>query len=645
MTRTHLQWQGAAIDTAEPRFPRAWACRICLTVAAVAALHVRQRDSAVQLRDALREFIARDGEYFQITLRRGAVGPGETLCRLDVAHHDPESALAVGHRLLRVLRDCVPHLRAEHGIVGVSPDRGAVLHDLEQRGGWKLIDSLPTMREHLRGIDAKTLSELPRMRMALIWLMCKDDRLPEAKREWREFLRDVVQQRYPALPLWEVGLTRELVADYAGTAVTAMRFRRVQQLHRDIPLTETLSRAHVYNGLCFMAIEGQQMAEARRYGRLALELYAQAQSPLDCLYMHYHLGMIHARCGHPAAALREYGRGINMARDLGNVRREMVAIGEVLSARSHYLCNRLKRISRHLDAALDAVEQSEGWNLVFWFAYRTQIDLAALEPGAATLSRALLRARGTAQKRGFQRLEVLVGLQEIEIDLRHGRANAAQRHAHALGLADIGAREVERDLAWREAIHHARYLDLLLRAPEARTGDRAQAQALVESTKVFEFFTLHIRALLLRAQIDFALAAVETACAGVDEALALILPERPLRIALDHPGMLALVQSYRRAARGGRAGRDVSRLAAEIEHLARIEARQSHLRERRIVLSRRELDLIKELAAGLRNKEIAQRLKRSENTVKFHLKRLNLKFGTHRRDDLLARARDAGLLD
>jgi LuxR family maltose regulon positive regulatory protein len=568
------------------------------------------------------------------------------MCQLDVAHPDATQAMGIGHRLLDILRDCVPHLRpAIHAAADTSADRKAILHDLERRGGWKLIDSLPTMREHLRGVDAKALGEFPRMRMALIWLMCKDDRLPEAKREWREFLRDVVQQRYPALPLWEVGLTRELVADYAGTAVTAMRFRRVEQLYRDIPLTETLSRAHVYNGLCFMAIEAQQMADARRYGRLALDLYAQAESPLDCLYMHYHLGMIQARCGHPSAALREYARGIGMARSLGNVQREMTAIGEVLSARSHYLCNRLMRISRHLDAALDAVEQSEGWHLVFWFAYRVQIDLAALEPGAAALSRALLRARNTAQKRGFQRLEVLIGLHEIEIDLRHGRANAALRHAHALGLASIVVREAERDLAWRETIQYARYLDLLLRAPDARAGERAQAQALVDDTRILEFFTLHIRALLLRAQIDFVLGAVEAACAGIDAALALILPERPLRIALDHPDMLSLIRTYRRAVRHHRAGRDVSRLAAEIERLALAEARQSQLRERRIVLSRRELDLIRELAAGLRNKEIAQRLKRSENTVKFHLKRLNAKFGTRRRGELLARARDAGLLD
>ena len=61
-------------------------------------------------------------------------------------------------------------------------------------------------------------------------------------------------------------------------------------------------------------------------------------------------------------------------------------------------------------------------------------------------------------------------------------------------------------------------------------------------------------------------------------------------------------------------------------------------------ISPRELTILKELAAGHSNKEIAANLNVSPNTVKTHVSRLYEKLGSSRRTDAINRARELGIL-
>jgi len=61
-------------------------------------------------------------------------------------------------------------------------------------------------------------------------------------------------------------------------------------------------------------------------------------------------------------------------------------------------------------------------------------------------------------------------------------------------------------------------------------------------------------------------------------------------------------------------------------------------------ISPRELDVLREIAAGRSNKEIAARLNVSPNTVKTHIARLFEKLGAKRRTDAINRARELGIV-
>ena len=61
-------------------------------------------------------------------------------------------------------------------------------------------------------------------------------------------------------------------------------------------------------------------------------------------------------------------------------------------------------------------------------------------------------------------------------------------------------------------------------------------------------------------------------------------------------------------------------------------------------ISEREMEVLRELAAGYSNKEIARRLEVSPNTVKTHVARLFEKLGASRRTEAIRRARELGLV-
>ncbi len=67
-------------------------------------------------------------------------------------------------------------------------------------------------------------------------------------------------------------------------------------------------------------------------------------------------------------------------------------------------------------------------------------------------------------------------------------------------------------------------------------------------------------------------------------------------------------------------------------------------RARELGITPRELEILREIAAGLSNREIAARLFVSENTVKTHSSRLFEKLGAKRRTQAVQRAKEAGLI-
>jgi DNA-binding NarL/FixJ family response regulator len=110
-------------------------------------------------------------------------------------------------------------------------------------------------------------------------------------------------------------------------------------------------------------------------------------------------------------------------------------------------------------------------------------------------------------------------------------------------------------------------------------------------------------------------------------------------LVLKESAAVGLVQTVRRVQRGERA-LEPSLVTRALDRLAQREEAKKITE----VLSKRETEIVKMVAAGLRNKEIALKLTIGEGTVKTHLHTIYEKLGVHGRVELTMYAYERGLI-
>ncbi len=119
------------------------------------------------------------------------------------------------------------------------------------------------------------------------------------------------------------------------------------------------------------------------------------------------------------------------------------------------------------------------------------------------------------------------------------------------------------------------------------------------------------------------------------EALSLAEPQNQRRVFLDEPELYPLLQNWH-------SQHPENRFAAGL--LADFERRASALQKSPALLSDREMDVLRLLAAGLSNQEIADRLVVALSTVKSHVKNILMKLDADNRTAAVAKARQLKLV-
>jgi LuxR family maltose regulon positive regulatory protein len=216
--------------------------------------------------------------------------------------------------------------------------------------------------------------------------------------------------------------------------------------------------------------------------------------------------------------------------------------------------------------------------------------------------------------------------------VQRGWALALRARWHVL-RQDLAAAE-----AWAAGVRLAKDLYAIEHEPEALALARVELArgdtrlALVTLSHVLDRAEATgcewsaVRALVGRAVALAASGYAERALAALDDALRRAEPGGFRRVFLDDASVLAPL--LRRAR---------SPLAASL--LGSLERPAAAA-----LVSAREQEVLVLVAQGLSNRDIAERLVVTPNTVKAHLRHLGTKLGTSSRTQLLARARQSGLL-
>jgi LuxR family maltose regulon positive regulatory protein len=161
---------------------------------------------------------------------------------------------------------------------------------------------------------------------------------------------------------------------------------------------------------------------------------------------------------------------------------------------------------------------------------------------------------------------------------------------------------------------------------------------------------LRVKTLTLQALAQHMLGETAPAVAALERALALAEPEGCVRVIVDEGRpMAALLRQLH--AHGTASGYATALLAAleshpqrDIQKATRPHGGESLRLPLTEPLTERELDVLRLLAAGQSNPQIARALYVEVNTVKTHVKSLYGKLGVHSRVQAVRRARELGLL-
>ena len=310
----------------------------------------------------------------------------------------------------------------------------------------------------------------------------------------------------------------------------------------------------------------------------------------------------------------------------------LIGMGEILRER-----NELDAARQHLTQGIEMCRQ---WAKIWAMEGQVALSRVRQAQGDAKSAGELFRATTQLAARfdASEMDDLLVTAHQARFWLAQGDIEAANQwavrwHEYLVTQADLTPFPL-RELG---QLTLARLLIAQGRAGEALTLLPPLLQAAEETERTTHTLEcLIVQALAHRAQRD-----TPRAMAALARALALAEPEGYVRLFADEgPPMAGLL---RHAVARGMAPEYAARLLAVLsaEKACPSAPSPSLLPE---PLSERELEVLRFIAAGLSNREIAQQLVVEVSTVKWHINNLYGKLDVHSRTQAVARARELNLM-
>lgn len=405
----------------------------------------------------------------------------------------------------------------------------------------------------------------------------------------------------------------------------------------DLPATDHLGRATLRAAAAVGALGAGDFALAERESSQGIAAMERAGSALGATYCRFHFAQSHFYRGDVDTAESHFRDALVAAEENYGSDRALKAVGNSLLGHVLYWRDEADEARRRIDSAIGALEAHDSWLDVLAVACFTAVSLALRRGDAAEAASLLERTETMAQTRGLAQLGALADAWRLEMRVAAGDLDGATRLAEERGIAARAADVANRD-DWR-AVTAA---GIALAQLHLRAGQGARAQQILRRQR--EAAAAQERALDV-ARIDTLLACAARSRGDTEGMTASLVP------ALDY-------------AAAHRLPRVVTGFAVEIDPMLNallrtggdslpdpLRAFTRKLRQslppaaaQEESLSGRELAVLTQLCVGRSNKEIGRQLDLSENTVKFHLKRVYEKLGAHSRSAAVSAAIQRGLI-
>ncbi len=445
----------------------------------------------------------------------------------------------------------------------------------------------------------------------------------------------------------EIAAFRGLLSTYQGDGRRSAELAR-QALER-LPGERIFLRSLVAGYLGLNYIYSGDFAAARWALDESMRIGREVGNLMTIVLAQCHLAELAVIQGQLREAIELYERALNLAVDGEGRPRPIAGLALIGMGRVLHELDDQAGAGRCLTQGIELIKR---WGEVA--AVSGYTGLARLKQSQGDLTganEAIQKAREIARK--FDAMEIddlMVDWQQVDLWLARGHLEAAASWAESRrGALDEQRQEsfsLPRVFECRALARIYLALDRTSEALELLEPARKAAER--SGWTFFVIQALILQALALRAQGD-----IEQALEPLERALALAEPGGWVRIFVDEGQPMAAMLSHvlARSRTPGVAPDYVARLLAAFPSEMRVrpprpDSESSLPRASLLIepLSDRELEVLRLIAAGLSNREIAQELVVAISTVKTHVNNIYRKLDVSRRTQAVARAKELNLL-
>ena len=556
-------------------------------------------------------------------------------------HRGPAGRVAAQHRRaarwLATAGDL--HESVKHAIKAGDTDLAVEL--LQNAGGWEvvLLRGIGYVRALLRLFSDVTIRANPVLQLTQAYLDMKMGQYDRAREllDLTEVFLDPANPKMARDFAVISSLRRGYTDDMADSSVARVYETQVESFES----TDHLGRGTLLAYVVLSALASGDLRGAERTSRWAIREMRGAGSVLGANYFFLHLGQSQLLSGRLREAEALYREALTMAEENFGVDSALNALSATFLAEALYWRDDLDGAASLLSASRDTIETTDGWFDAYATAYEIMTRHAFASGDFERTLGAIERASELARQRQLKRLSLMAAAWRVEHLALSGHVKDARREAKVAALDTFAERKGPLDYHWRVRLAST----IALARVSMASGASAPAMKLLDGA-IADFHSggMHLPAHRLRALSIVVLkqrgGSDAEAATRMESLIQYIVDEGASHLVMEHghalEGVLHVVQRRNRELVLSGAQRDVTaQLLAKLQRASLVGEHG---------FSAREHAVLAELCNGRSNKAIGQLLDLSENTVKFHLKRIFKKLNVDSRAAAIASALQRGLV-
>ena len=530
---------------------------------------------------------------------------------------------------------CLDNGHKADGLNYASLSRSAevIATTLEALGGWQYVvgqGNVANVGEAVALVDIGTLRRFPRVWLAKIYLDLKAGEPERAEREFKRFSQ-AINSGQPTRPLadGELQIFRRMISLYCDHDVGAgaQESNAIDALEGAAQYDHGFLQAVRSNLLCVLYGQCGQFEQAFRAGDKAIGHFRQLGSLYGEIFMLFHQGYLLHLQGRLRQAWLVLMEGYDLATKSFGQDSGLNAIGSAFLAGVAYERNDNVRASQLLKAALPQIERFDAWLEVYIIAYATAVALAFAEEDEEKANEMLGRAISTADARGLPRLA-----QAISACFRCHQLQRAMETGRSDGLVESEPSDSDAHPLTQHFSVCASGWQLMSQQQFAWAAKHFadQAEASKASGQMRDYVALTVLQSIAELNDDRQNAALST----LQRALAVGAVDGIKRPFLEQgAACAALLKQIAQQLRGRSSHGVLSAFLKEL--LTEIYITKPAAPKGDNLLTPREREILQSLVQNCSNKEIANLMGISVNTVKFHLKNIFLKLEAYSRKDVV----------